>query len=93
MHCRNANDEKSCCCLDLFSNVRTVNEYLSRTKRPEPLRRAPQNKTSGAGPEVFALNKFLSVSEVIVHAEAQKARVQAVVHAGDRVGAACEIHV
>src|SRR5207342_1408243 len=36
---------------------------------------------------------FLRVSEVIVHAEAQEARVQSVVHAGDRVGAACEIHV
>lgn len=91
MHCRIANDEKSRCCLDLFSNMRTVN--LSRTKRLEPLHRAPQNKTSGAGPEVFALKKFLSVSEVVVHAEAQKARMQAVVHAGDRVGAACEIHV
>src|SRR4029078_9726572 len=37
--------------------------------------------------------KFLSVSEVIVHAEAQMTRVQSVVHAGDRVGAAWGIHV
>src|SRR4029078_6757590 len=41
----------------------------------------------------FRTQKFLSVSEVIVHAEEQMTRVQSVVHAGDRVGAACEIHV
>ena len=78
--------------------MRTVNEYLSRTRRSKLFTRVheklicPKTKPRALDPG-FALKKFLHVSEVIVHAEAQEARVQSVVHAGDRVGAAREIHV
>lgn len=50
-----------------------------------------QNKTPDNGPGFFA--QMRAASEVIVQTKAQVVCVQAIVDAGDRIGAAAEIHV
>ena len=67
LHCRIVNDEKSRFCLDLFSNVRTVNEYLSRTRRSKLFTRVheklicPKTKPRALDPRFRAQKVFARV--------------------------------